>query len=234
MTAMHGDDNSTPRPQRILDVRRNEALMVFSEEIQVGSLGATRVRRQRDRITLEFADGTEALIHIASYKGGMGVGEFNLSPSVIIYGGPVRRVVEALRIEIGSAFSGGKVVVALLDAVGYRRDSLAFRRTTDVPRQALRMTRAIQDGLVPLITAFTRDYMRGVEFTAREPARVLSPWCTTLTLLALSGEESAFQDVARQAETSPDRWPDLVRVNDPKAAADEIRRLAARLPQGEI
>lgn len=204
---------------------------MFGDRIRVDSLGATRVQGRRDRIRLDFADGTEALIHVASYKGGLGVGAFNLSPALIIYGGPVRRVIDELGVTIGSAFSGGKVVVALLDAVGHRSDSFPFPRTTDVERQAVRMTKAIQDGLVPLITAFTGDYERAVEFIATEPARVLSPWCSTLTLLALAGDDSRFREVSQQAHADPSRWPDLAGINDPSTTADEIRRLASEARQ---
>ncbi len=221
----------SPAPKSVLDARRDEALTVFGANIRVDSLGATRVRRRRDRIRLNFADDTEALIHIASYKGGLGVGAFNLSPALIIYGGPIRRVVDGLGIATGSAFSDGKLVVALLNAVGYRSDSFRFLRTTDVERQASRMTQAIQDGLVPLITAFTGDYERAVEFIAKEPARVGSPWCSTLTLLALAasgGDDSNFRDLVRQAHTDPGRWPDLAHIDDPAATAREIRRLVSR------
>lgn len=213
-------------PRRVLDTRRNAALAVFRDSFAADSLGAESVGRQRDRLAMSFADGSQAMIHIASQKVGLPTGEFQLFPTFAIRRGPVRTVIDSLGLDPGTAFGDDKILLANLHAGGGRQGSYTFRLDTDIDRQARRMTLAIQRRFIPLISAFTGNYARAASFVIAEPRWVAMPWCTALTLFELAGAEAAAAELLARAAADPTLFADLAQIPDPAATAAQIRRTA--------
>lgn len=209
--------------------RRARALAVFRERIGNANLGDTARRVRADRAEFSFPDGSAGLIHISSIKAGLGPGEFELFPAVMLCGGPVRAVLDTLDIPLGSAWDTNDFVLrATLKARPSQPDTYRFRLDTDVARQARRMMTAVERTFLPLLVSFTQDYSAAVEFALRDPGFVPAPFCTAVTLAVLAGNSRKIADIERAARQGGG-FPDIRLLPDPAATVRQIQVAAGRL-----
>src|SRR5262245_10225003 len=90
--------------------RRRALLQIFRDSVGALKIGGGQLKAAQDRAIVSFEGGTRALIHLATVTSGFAKGEFGAYTSLILYNGPIYRVLRATRLHRGSTFSDDMIL----------------------------------------------------------------------------------------------------------------------------
>ena len=199
------------------------------DQIEVGCadlrvLGAeARISRNADALSLRFdlPEGASGLAHVATIKAGRPAGAFELDPSLIVYGGRLRTLLDRLPDPNPH----------------YRRlgASLVVKATPDTQRLVVqgpsslavkRVVALVGGDWAAALAAFTHDFGAALDFTVAHPERVSDAFATAVICALWSRRAKSIPKLV--ALTRTNRWfGGSLRSQEPEALLARVRELVA-------
>lgn len=187
------------------------------------AFAASRASVSKDRVKLRYGNGATALLHLYAFRGDR-AGVFGVDASVIVEGGPVRAVLDAVGSPHRNSFRPGWVLCATADACVPTCASWRFTNAADPERSAAAVAGAVAEHLAPLADAFCGGWSRALAFALGGLERPIHPYgasspcplAQALVLAALAREPASL-DAIIAAAAHPWWRADAPAVGDPAA-----------------
>ncbi len=184
---------------------------------------APRASRNADALSLRFdlPEGASGLVHVATIKAGLPAGAFELDPSLTLYGGRLRVLLDRLPDP----------------APHYRRlgASLVAKAPPDLQRLVVqgpssptvkRVLALARGDWAAALAAFTRDFGAALDFTIAHPEHVSDAFATAVSCALWSRRSKSIPKLV--ALTRTNRWfGGSLRGQEAEALLARVRELVA-------
>lgn len=190
-----------------LKAREKAAFAAFIEQIQTIDFKPGQVKPEKDRIAITYSDGTRILIQLSTVTADFGKGEFGASVPLLIYDGPIYRILTDNGLEQSNAFPNTMILRYSLAPKPAGLGFYEFRTSTDVEALMKKIMKGVRQVLVPIIEQFTGKYGEAVDFIlAHNGAPVRRPFAMCLILLGLSNTWDRLDEVVDHAKKTEGFW----------------------------
>lgn len=196
--------------------RKKAFQAAFKDRVRDIEIASARIGKvTNDRVTILCDDGTSGLIHVATVRGGYEKGEFGAYTSLILYGGPIYRIMEDVGCKPGS-FSADMIFRLTSFHLPSREGDYEFRAGVSVDKVTEQMVDDIRRHYVPLIEKFTGRYGEAVDVVlAYKGVDVRSPFCMCVILLGLADAWSRLDELVAHANGN-ESFDDFHRSTNPE------------------